>query len=203
MKKMHPQLPERLTNIIQCKNPPLHHLCGAGNPPYLQADKQGKGRISLHLLRIQGKKVNLSRNQDFDLFKQKNKQMHSGGGKHLETPCFPRGGKACFAHATYDSIFSRPQNSLIEIIVRMDICEGYRFFRSSGCLPFSTELSQALLCLSATRGKFIHRHRRLSCGFFLFSARLCLQFFHWHPRLYWKLNTHPHPDPDRLYIRRL
>ena len=54
VKKVHPQLPERLTNIIQCKNP---HLCGAGDSPYLQADRQGKGRISLHLLRIQGKKL--------------------------------------------------------------------------------------------------------------------------------------------------
>ena len=56
VKKVHPQLPERLTNIIQCKNPRCI-LCGAGDSPYLQADRQGKGRISLHLLRIQGKKL--------------------------------------------------------------------------------------------------------------------------------------------------
>ena len=39
------------------QKPSLHHLCGAGDSPYLQADRQGKGRISLHLLRIQGKKL--------------------------------------------------------------------------------------------------------------------------------------------------
>jgi len=137
------------------------------------------------------------------LLKQKNKQMHSGGGKHLETPCFPRGGKACFAHATYDSIFSRPQNSLIEIIVRMDICEGYRFFAHRAAFHSPQNCHKHCSVCLQFGGKFIRRHRRLSCGLFLFSARLCLQFFHWHPRLYWKLNTHPHLDPDRLYIRRL
>ena len=50
----------------------------------------------------------LSRNQDFDLLKQKNKQMRSGGGKHLETPCFPRGGKAPSADSIPENTY-RPR----------------------------------------------------------------------------------------------
>ena len=51
----------------------------------------------------------LSRNQDFDLLRQKNKQMSSGGDKHLETPYFPQVGKAPSADSgREDASFPEP-----------------------------------------------------------------------------------------------
>ena len=42
------------------------------------------------------------------MLRQKNKQMSSGGDKHLETPYFPQVGKAPSADSIQDTAFPEP-----------------------------------------------------------------------------------------------
>lgn len=45
------KLPERIRGVLKCKNPPLHHLCGAGAASGIPADRSGQACLPLHLLR--------------------------------------------------------------------------------------------------------------------------------------------------------
>ena len=45
------KLPERIRGVLRCKNPPVHHLRGAGAAPGVRAHRPGKAGLSLHLLR--------------------------------------------------------------------------------------------------------------------------------------------------------
>lgn len=44
------KLPERIRGVLRCKNPPVHHLRGAGAAPGVRAHRPGKAGLSLHLL---------------------------------------------------------------------------------------------------------------------------------------------------------
>ena len=69
--------------------------------------------------------VSLSRNQDFDLLRQKNKQMSSGGDKHLETPYFPQVGKAPSADSGRETL---------RFPTLPCKAKGHRIFRCPFCL---------------------------------------------------------------------